>query len=316
MKKILAVVLALAMCICSSCGFSTKIRFGTAALGGIYHTFGNAFTELVSSENDKLNVEMKTTAGSAANLRLLSDGYIEMGIAQADIIEAAYTGSAMFGKKYQGYKAIAGLYTEACQIVVRADSSIKSLNDLQGKEVCIGQEESGSEQNANQILQAAGLNSRIVHTVNLNYTDAAQALKSGKIDAIFCTAGIKTTMIDELANTTDIRFLGIDDATAKKLISSYPLYKRYTIPANTYNGQTSAVHTLGIEAVLLANDNVSKEQAKTLTALLFDHAEDLQYSLPIDLELTEKQAVSGISIPFHAGAAEYYKEHGIDVATE
>ena len=38
-----------------------------------------------------------------------------------------------------------GLYTEACQIVVRADSDIRSVEDLQGKTVSVGEEESGTE---------------------------------------------------------------------------------------------------------------------------------------------------------------------------
>ena len=36
----------------------------------------------------------------------------------------------------------------------------------------------------------------------------------------------------------------------------------------------------------------------------------------MDLRITEETAVKGITIPFHAGAAEYYKENGIDVTKE
>ena len=72
---------------------------------------------------------------------------------------------------------------------MRADSDIQSIEDLQGKTVSIGAEESGSEQNALQILSAYGLNDRLVDTINLNYTDAADQLKAGKIDAIVITVG-------------------------------------------------------------------------------------------------------------------------------
>ena len=61
---------------------------------------------------------------------------------------------------------------------MRADSDIQSIEDLQGKTVSIGAEESGSEQNALQILSAYGLNDRLVDTINLNYTDAADQLKA------------------------------------------------------------------------------------------------------------------------------------------
>ena len=186
-KKLLSLTLCVSTLLLGGCGMtSNKIRFGTAALGGMYHSFGSAFTQLVSTEDIDCQMEMKTTAGSAANLRLLSDGYIELGIAQMDLTADAYKGTGIFeGKEYQGFKAIAGLYTEACQIVVRADSSIHSLNDLQGKTISIGEEDSGTERNANQILKASGLSSELVHTVNLDYAQAASQLQSGDIDAAY-----------------------------------------------------------------------------------------------------------------------------------
>ena len=81
---------------------------------------------------------------------------------------------------------------------MRADSDIQSIEDLQGKTVSIGAEESGSEQNALQILSAYGLNDRLVDTINLNYTDAADQLKAGKIDAIVITVGIPSPVVTEL----------------------------------------------------------------------------------------------------------------------
>ena len=75
---------------------------------------------------------------------------------------------------------MAALYTEICQVVVRADSDIQSIEDLHGRTVSIGAEESGSEQNARQILSAYGLNDKMVSMVNLNYEDAAAQLKAGR----------------------------------------------------------------------------------------------------------------------------------------
>ena len=48
-----------------------KIKFGAAGLGGTYRVFGDTFANLVTSKNKKYSMEVKTTAGSAANLRLM-----------------------------------------------------------------------------------------------------------------------------------------------------------------------------------------------------------------------------------------------------
>ena len=139
MKQKIGLFLCLALLL-TGCSYQTKtIRFGAADIGGMYYTVANAYAGLASEESSDLKFEVKNTAGSAANLRLLSGNYIDLGIAQADLVRAAYEGTGSFSdNRQQGYRAIAGLYTEACQIVVRADSDIRTLNDLQGKTVSIG----------------------------------------------------------------------------------------------------------------------------------------------------------------------------------
>ncbi len=62
--------------------------------------------------------------------------------------------------------AVAGVYEEACQIVVRADSEISTVEELEGHRVSIGEEESGTKQNALQILAAYGLNEKLVEEVS------------------------------------------------------------------------------------------------------------------------------------------------------
>lgn len=319
MKKrlfILGCITALVLTGCSSS--KENIKFGTAGIGGTYRMFGDTFTEMVKNEKEDYDVEVKSTAGSAANVRLLSKGYIQLAIAQTDIVNDAYHGTGIFkdGQKYQGYGAIGALYSEACQIVVRADSGIESVDDLQGKKVSIGEEESGSEQSAEQILAAYGLSDKLVEEINLDYTDAAEELQNKKIDAFFCTAGTQTTVINELSKQCEIKLLPVDDNAAGKLKSAYKFYTDYTIPAGTYTGQTEAVDTVAVKAVLLASDKMSAETVKDITGILFDHKQELQLALPADVVLDEKTATEGVTIPFHDGAKAYYKEHGMDVTTE
>lgn len=309
---------ALVGCSVSGCGTTSgRIRFGAAGLGGMYHAFADTFTDIAQTENEDYKMEVKTTAGSAANLRLLSEDYVQLAIAQADLTNDAYYGTGIFeGKEYQGYSAVAGLYTEACQIVVRDDSDIKYIDDLQGKKISIGEEESGTEQNANQILAAYGLTDQLVDKVNLDYTEAASELKDGEIDAFFCTAGIQTTVIGELSKQCDIRLLNLDEKAMDKLLKAYDFYTEYEIPAETYTGQTEAINTVGVKAVLLASDKLSEKTVENLTRALFANEQELQYSLSADIALDEADAIEGISVPFHKGAVRYYESAGVDVTTE
>lgn len=314
MKKAISILVCLCLFLTTGCSRQETIRFGAAGVGGMYYPFANAFTELASKDETGINWKVKSTAGSAANLRLLSDNYIELGIAQADLIEDAYYGKGTFHSgKYRGYKAVASLYPEACQIVVRKDSDITSLDDLEGKTVSIGEEESGTERNATQILEMCGLPDNLVNTKNLDYTDAADQLTEKKIDAFFCTAGICTTVIEELTKECDIRLVEIPESCRQKLKKAYSFYNDYVIPAGTYSGQTEDVQTLSVQSVLLASNNLSEKTVQKLTGSLFQHIKDIQYSTSINLQLTPEEAVKGITIPFHPGAETYYKLQGVDL---
>ena len=304
---------ALLLTSCSPAQTVKRLRFGVAGEGGVYHVFGEAFATL-ENETDNGTVELKTTAGSAANLRLLMGEYLQLAIAQADLAQDASNQTGIFEEEEveRGFSAVAALYAEACQVVVRADSEIQSVEDLQGKTVSIGAEESGSEQNAWQILSAYGLNDKLVDTVNLNYEDAAAQLKAGKIDAIFITAGTPSPVVTELAGACEIRLLRVDGTAAQRLTQAYSAYQTITIPAGTYPGQEEDVQTVGVKAVLLASDELPAKQVQKLTELLFANKEGLEEKLGLTLD-TEAEAVEGVGIPFHAGAVAYYKAAGITV---
>lgn len=312
----LAVAVILLIAGCGKSG-TNSIRFGTAGLGGNYHTFGQTLASILTADDDSLSVNVKVTAGSAANVRLLSENYIQLAISQTDILSSAWNGTDAFeGKVTRGYGAVAGLYTEACQFVTLADSGITSIRDLKGKTVSIGEEESGSALNAEEILLAYGLNNKLVKEVSLNYTDAAGALLNGEIDAFFCTAGVRTTIVEELAKQKPISLLPVDGAEAQSLMEMYDFFGAYTIPAGTYNGLAEDVQTIGVKAVLLAQEGLSEEQVGTITEALFAHADKLSLAIPIDFSMTVERATEGIPVPFHKGAAAYYASCGITVPTE
>ena len=318
--KITAAVLAVAVLLGSLAGCdigSQKIRVGSAPVGGVYYMLTNALVGLAEEENKDYSFDVRTTTGSMANLRLLSEDYIQMGLAQADIINNVYYGEGSYkGKKLlQGYSALGSPYTEVMQIVVRKDSDIKSMDDLQDKTISVGAEESGSEENAEQVLAACGLTDSLVKKVNMDYTESAKKLEDGEIDAIFCTSGLKTTMIDELSRRCDIRLLELDNTVSKRLKKEYPFYLRTVIPAGTYAGQEEDIPTMGVKAVVCVSNKMSDDMAYALTDILNNREKELQYSSGVTIETDDSRTASGITIPFHPGAITYYEEKGIQTET-
>lgn len=301
--------------ILAGCGEKSELRLGTGGVGGTYYAFGNALSQQLSEETEPLSFSVKTTAGSAANLRLLREGFLQLAIVQSDTLSEAVEGTGLFSEAgpYEGCAAVAGLYTEACQIVVPIASEIQSVQDLTGKRVSVGEEESGVRKNAEEILLSHGLSLQMIEPQYLSFADSAAALEKGEIDAFFCTAGAPTNAITDLAGRMDLRLLSITAQARGNLMSRYSGYTTCTVPANTYPGQTEEVSTVGVKAVLVADSKVSKESVRAITQYLLENGERLRYSANVQLPSEPEEAVRDIPCAFHPGSAEYYSSKGLTV---
>ena len=313
-RTAITVTLLFVLAALTACGQKDRLRIGTAGEGGNYNSLGNALSQTLQKDPYKVNVEVKTTAGSAANIRLLSQDYLELALAQSDVIDEMYAGT-LNTQAMKGYSAIAALYPEPVQIVVRADSGITSVSDLAGKKVSVGEADSGTQKNAAQILQAYGLASNMLTVQNMTYAEAAKALGDGSIDAMFCTAGAPAQVITDLSGTTPVNLVSIQEQQSNLLTGAYGFYTEAVIPAGTYNGQDSDVTTLAVMSVLLASDKTPADKIYTITGALFKEKAALNAAVPVEFDLEEQKAVESVTIPFHPGAAQYYQECGITVQT-
>lgn len=311
MKKTLMIsCVLLTVMITSSC--TGEIKIGTGDIGGTYYKYGTALTQIVEESNTDMNLRVRETAGSAANLRLMQDGYLNIAFTQIDTALDAYNGSGTFENKYDDFTAIAGLYTEAVQIVTDADSDIMTASDLYGKRVSLGETDSGVINNARQILSAYGLSEENIEPYYLSFTDAAKELQDGNIDAFFCTSGVPTSAVAELARIGEIKLVPIDGDIAERIIEQYKTYIPYTIDAGTYKyvGETQ---TLGIKTVLVADNDLSSDDVYKITKSLFENGDKLMFAVAGDTDADINSATQSIAIPFHEGAKKYYAEQGIKI---
>ena len=317
MKIFKLLILLPIIALCVGCGgeksANQAVRFGTGGTGGMYYAYGTELAKMIQSEGNGHALEVKTTAGSAANLRLLREKFLDIAIVQSDTLSNAINGRGIFaaaGEGY-GYAAVAGLYTEACQIVVSKNSGIENVGDLVGKRVSIGERESGVLQNAEQILMAHGLTFEMIEPLYLSFSEAAESLADGQVDAFFITAGAPTAAVADLATKKEIKLLSIDPDIQSNMMRLYKGYTRCIIPAGSYNGQTEDVSTIGVKAVLVASTDLKDDEVSYLTEFIFKNADKLPHNTGDTL--TNAYAVEDIPSSFHAGAAKFYEAQNVKV---
>ena len=320
MKKILSIVLAAAMVVTllAACGSAsaTKMTMGTGGTAGTYYAFGGVLGQYIKNKAG-IDVTVVSTDGSKANIESIASGDYQLGTVQSDVMAYAWAGSRSFESTgaIDAFRVVGGLYAEAVQLITM-DPSIQSVADLAGKSVSIGAPGSGVYFNAMDVLTAAGLTEADIKPQYQSFADSTDALKDGKIDAAFIVAGAPTAAITELCTTNNAYLVPIDGDIADKLMADCPFYTTYSIPAGTYNGQDADVTTVTVKATLIVSASASEKDVYELTKAIFDNADAIAAENGKGKELSIENATSGMSAPFHAGAAKYYAEKGVTVETK
>jgi TRAP transporter TAXI family solute receptor len=318
MKKILTISAALlaAALIFSGCKGSSQKDYilATGGTGGTYYPFGGAIANIWNTKIENMNVTAQATGASAENLRLISKGDAEFATVQNDVMDYAYNGTDMFaGQKLPNLASIGTLYPEVVQIAASASSGIKSINDLRGKRVSVGDAGSGVEFNAKQILEGYGISFADIKKNNLSFKESAEGIQNGTLDACFITAGVPNAALQELAFTSGLVLIPVTGPEADAIMAKYGYYTKTVIPGGTYKGTDTDTEALAIKATLAVNKNLDENTVYEMTKAIFENLEELGSSHAKGKEISAQKAITGVSVPFHPGAVKYYKEIGLDV---
>ena len=317
MKKIVSLLLVLVMLLSlTACG-GTTMTMGTGSPTGTYYAYGSIVGQYITNKAE-IKVNPVSTGGSKDNIQGIDSGDYQLGTVQSDVMHYAWNGTRSFEEdgEITTFRTVAGLYAEAVQLVT-VNPDIKSVADLKDKKVSIGAPGSGVYFNAMDVLAAAGLTEKDIKPQYQNFDESADALKDGKIDAAFIVAGAPTPAITELSMTNaNTRIVPIDGDIADKLMKDNTFYSVYKIPADTYKNQKDEVLTVTVKATLIVSADASEDDVYKLTAAIFDNIDAITKEHNKGSELSLENATDGLTVPFHKGAAKYFKEKNIEVKAE
>ena len=317
MKKILALALALVMVFAlAACGSGTTLTFGTGGDSGTYYAFGGALAGYVTEKTDTA-VTAVTSNGSQANIEDIASGNIQLGFVQSDVMDYAYNGTRLFvddagePAPVTNFSTVAALYMEQVQIVT-LNPDIKTVADLEGRNVSIGALGSGVYFNALDILGAYDLTEEDITPQYQDFATSVDSLKDGKIDAAFIVSGAPTTAVVDLASGNDVYLVSLDDEHIDKLIASSPYYSKNVIAADVY-GTPEDCTTVAVGAVVIAGNDVSEDAVYDFVSTVFENIGELGHAKQDELSLEFASSVT--NVPYHPGAAKYFAEKGIEVPT-
>jgi TRAP transporter TAXI family solute receptor len=252
--------------------------------------------------------------GSVANVAAIAAGSAQSGFVQSDIAYWAYNGTGIYGgrPKVDVLRAIANLYPESVQLVVRKGSGIKSVGDLRGKKISLDEPGSGTLVDARLILQAFGLSEKDMQAQYFPAQRVADSLRDGAIDGFFSVSGWPQSSVADLAATVGIELVPIAGPEVDKLTGQFSFFSTETIPDGAYKG-VSGVPTVSVHAIWATSSKQPDDVIYKVTAALWNPATRklLDSGHAKGREIRIETATTGLGIPLHAGAEKFYKEQGL-----
>ncbi|WP_405996840.1 TAXI family TRAP transporter solute-binding subunit [Streptomyces sp. NBC_00829] len=286
---------------------SGEVNVATGNPGGVYADYGAGYAKLIESRLPDTSARVLYTGGSVDNLRRVDSGLAQTGFTLADSAADAVAGRPPFPRKLP-VVALAALYDNYVQLVVRANSPVRSTKALRGLRVSMGSEGSGTALIAERILKVAGLSpDGDVTSLRLDVRESANALAAGRIDAFFWSGGLPTGAITELRRSTPIRLVDLGDVVGSLTRSYGELYTETTVPAVVYGAQ-SAVTTVSVPNFLVVRRDMPDSEAYWLTRLLFEGQSRLIRAHPEARRLDRRTAIATHPVELHPGAARWYRE--------
>ncbi len=286
-----------------------ETRFVSIATGGAsgpYNVIGTSLAEIYNKTYG-VNSKNQTTGASVENLNLLKQNKVEMAFVMSDSLTEALNGTGSFKGKIDNVQQIAALYPNYVQIVTSKRSGIQKIEDLKGKRIAVGAQNSGVEVNARTLLKGFGIDYKDLKVDYLGYAEAADALKGGKLDAAFLTSGIPNSSLMELQQSFDLQLVSIDPAKVKEIAQNQSYFLSLNIPKGTY-GNAVDIPTAAIMNALVLRADISQADGYQLTKTFFESLPQLVNSHQAAKDISLQHAQQGLVAPLHPGAKQYYDE--------
>ncbi len=291
------------------------ISIATGPTGGVYYPLGGGIANILSKYVPGYSANAESTAGSVANLQLMSQKKSDLALSMADAALDGYKAQGKFSGAAVPVRALMVAYPNRMHVVTIEGRGINSFADLKGKRVSTGAPNSATELMTQRLLEAYGMDwTKDIRRERLTPEKSADAIKDGKLDAFFFVVGIPTSSVTDLAATpgTKIKLIDHADAVEKMTEKHGPLYVRDTIPAKSYPGQDQVNHVATVWNLLVAHKDMPDQVAYNILKTIFDKKDDLilvhKEAANFDIKTQSKAAAT---IPYHPGAIKYFAEKGV-----
>ena len=303
--------IALAVCaLFAAPAAAQQVTFMTGPQGGSWIPLGGALKGMWEKGVPGLNITQIPGAG-ISNVRGVDEGKAHIGFANSSTTVDGLEGRAPYPKKVTKVCQLANLYPQYWQVVALADAKVNSYADLKGKSLVTQAKGNTGELLTALVLKMNGLSYQSLAKVNFNsYNESVGMMKDGHANVFTLGTTAPASAVMDLASARDIRLVPVDDRVMGELKKMNPGYNRLIIKAGTYPKQDKDVPVIGYSTHVVVACDLPENTVYQMTKTMAGNVAGMAAVVKSIEGMTPKDMALDIGVPFHKGAAKYYKEAG------
>ena len=288
------------------------ITFGTGEINGTYYPRGQFICDLINKyqKADNINCSVESTDGSVYNINAIKNKNFNFAISQSDTIYQALNGKKSFkNNDFKKLRSVIAIHPELLTFVVNKKSGIKTIEDIKGKRINIGNPKSGSEFSTMELFNIYNIKKTDLKMASsLKAEDTADALRDNKIDGYFFMVGHPALNIKDAADSQNISIIPIKGKKIDLFLKENSFFTKSIIPKNLYKGINKDIETLSVKAVIITSADVKEELVYNFVKIILENFEEFKSSHIVFKDLTKKSLLEGLTAPLHKGAKKYFDE--------
>jgi len=277
--------------------------------GGAFYPIAGGIAQIVNDHVEGVKMDVQVTGGGVENTRVVGTGQVDLGFFSARQGIEGMEGTGTFEGEDLKLEALGTLHSTGYQVVALKKSNIKTLEDIKGKKIAIGEPGGGAETFFAALIEAAGWNANEFNTVYLPYDQAADQMKDGLIDVMIVVGGMPTASVESLATTHEVTLVSIPSNVVSAYIQKTPSTSVERVEAGIYKGVDEPVDVFVERIQLGSRAGLDPDIAYNITKALYSN---------LDVLATYHSVAKGIKIeyaheavvPLNEGAKKYFQEIG------
>jgi TRAP transporter TAXI family solute receptor len=309
--KLQKTLIAAALALCAAPAAAQQVTFMTGPQGGSWIPLGGALKGMWEKSVPGLQITQTPGAG-IANVRGVDEGKAHIGLANSNTTVDGIAGRPPYPKKVTKVCQLANLYPQYFQVVALADAKVNSYADLKGKALVTQPKGNTGELLTDMILKANGLTYQSLSKANFQaaYTDAVSMMKDGHVQVFTLGTTAPASAVMDLASARDVKLIPVDDKTFNYIKNANPGHNKLVIKAGTYPKQDKDVPVIGYSTHLVVACDLPEQTVYGMAKAMAANVDAMAAVVKSIEGIKPKDMALDIGVPFHTGAAKFYKEAG------